>query len=109
MGRLRGELTIKRGLKRRARKRKLLIDREMKAVLERLIKESDCDYRLRVHQPAGSGPAARTLGARRADGTAAQKDQDTRGRRLACAAAHVSDRGWGVHGSVHVAVRGGTR
>src|SRR5438105_13281581 len=44
MGRLRGELTIKRGLKRRARKRKLLIDHEMKAVLERLIKESDCDY-----------------------------------------------------------------
>jgi len=43
-GKTSGELTIKRGLKRRARKRKLLIDREMKAVLERLIKESDCDY-----------------------------------------------------------------
>jgi integrase len=37
-----GELIIKRGLKRRARKRKLVIDREMKAVLERLLKESDC-------------------------------------------------------------------
>src|SRR5260370_3555155 len=39
-----GELIIKRGLKRRARKRKLVIDREMKAVLERLLKESDCEY-----------------------------------------------------------------
>jgi hypothetical protein len=27
----------------------------------------------------------------------------------ACTAAHVSDRGRGVHGSVHIAVRGGTR
>src|SRR5439155_9689398 len=43
-GKTSGELTIKRGLKRRARKRKLLIDRERKAGLERLIKESDCDY-----------------------------------------------------------------
>ena len=39
-----GELTIKRGLKRRARKRKLVIDREMKAVLERLVKQSDCEF-----------------------------------------------------------------
>ncbi len=39
-----GELTIKRGLKRRARKRKLVIDREMKAVLEQLVKQSDCEY-----------------------------------------------------------------
>ena len=39
-----GELIIKRGLKRRARKRKLVIDREMKAVLDRLLKESDCEY-----------------------------------------------------------------
>jgi len=39
-----GELTIKRGLKRRARKRKLVIDREMKAVLEQLVKQSNCEY-----------------------------------------------------------------
>jgi integrase len=38
-----GELTIKRGLKRRARKRKLVIDAEMKAVLETLLKKSECD------------------------------------------------------------------
>ncbi len=39
-----GELAIKRGLKRRARKRKLVIDREMKAVLEQLVKQSNCEY-----------------------------------------------------------------
>jgi hypothetical protein len=33
-----------RGLKRRARKRKLVIDNEMKEVLERLLKDSHCDY-----------------------------------------------------------------
>jgi integrase len=39
-----GELIIKRGLKRRARKRKLVIDHERKEVLERLLKDSKCDY-----------------------------------------------------------------
>ncbi len=39
-----GELTIKRGLKRRARKRKLVIDPEMKRVLESLLWDSRCDY-----------------------------------------------------------------
>ena len=34
-GKICGELIIKRGLKRRARKRKLVIDHEMKEVLER--------------------------------------------------------------------------
>ena len=43
-GKASGELTIKRGLKRRARKRKLVIDREMKAVLEQLVYQSDCEY-----------------------------------------------------------------
>jgi hypothetical protein len=38
-----GELIIKRALKRRARKRKLVIDREMKEVLERLLNQSRCD------------------------------------------------------------------
>jgi Phage integrase SAM-like domain len=39
-----GELTIKRGLKRRARKRKLVIDPEMKKTLASLLRESRCDY-----------------------------------------------------------------
>jgi integrase len=43
-GKISGELIIKRGLKRRARKRKLVIDHEMKEVLERLLKDSQCDY-----------------------------------------------------------------
>ena len=43
-GKICGELLIKRGLKRRARKRKLVIDHEMKKVLERLLKDSKCDY-----------------------------------------------------------------
>jgi len=43
-GKICGELIIKRGLKRRARKRKLVIDHEMKEVLERLLKDSQCDY-----------------------------------------------------------------
>jgi integrase len=43
-GKICGELIIKRGLKRRARKRKLVIDHEMKEVLERLLKDSKCDY-----------------------------------------------------------------
>ena len=43
-GKICGELLIKRGLKRRARKRKLVIDHEMKQVLERLLKDSRCDY-----------------------------------------------------------------
>jgi integrase len=39
-----GELIMKRGLKRRARKRRLVIDHEMKGVLERLLKDSECDF-----------------------------------------------------------------
>jgi hypothetical protein len=39
-----GGLTIKRGLKCRARKRKLVVDREMKAVLEQQMKPSDCEH-----------------------------------------------------------------
>jgi integrase len=38
------DLIIKRGLKRRARKRKLVIDREMKEVLEQLRRKSECDF-----------------------------------------------------------------
>ena len=34
----------KRGLKRRARKRKLVIDPEMKAVLASLLRQSRCDF-----------------------------------------------------------------
>lgn len=39
-----GALLIKRGLKRRARRRELSIDAEMKQVLERLIAVSQCEY-----------------------------------------------------------------
>src|ERR1700751_4800006 len=39
-----GELTIKRELKRRARKRKLVIDPTMKEALESLLRVSLCDY-----------------------------------------------------------------
>jgi integrase len=43
-GRLFGSLVIKRGLKRRARKRTLEIDSEMKELLEALLATSKCDY-----------------------------------------------------------------
>lgn len=43
-GRLYGSLVIKRGLKRRARKRTLEIDREMKDVLKGLLAVSECDH-----------------------------------------------------------------
>ena len=52
-GKVLGELTIKRGLKRRARKRKLVVDREMKAVLERLMKRqtaSTCSRARRIRR-----------------------------------------------------------
>lgn len=39
-----GELAIKRGLKRRARKRRLIIDHEMKQVFEALLGQSRCAY-----------------------------------------------------------------
>jgi len=48
-----GELIVKRGLKRRARKRKLVIDPEMKKVLEPLLRESRCDFVFtNPHDPA---------------------------------------------------------
>jgi integrase len=43
-GRLYGSLVIKRGPKRRARRRTLEIDREMKEVLEALLAVSECDH-----------------------------------------------------------------
>jgi len=43
-GRVYGEITVKRGLKRRARRRKLLVDGEVKRVVEQLITTSQCDY-----------------------------------------------------------------
>jgi hypothetical protein len=43
-GRVYGSLVIKRGLKRRARKRTLEIDREIKEVLEALLAVSECDH-----------------------------------------------------------------
>ena len=44
LGKICGELIIKRGLKRRARKRKPVIDHEMKEVFERFLRVSKCDY-----------------------------------------------------------------
>src|SRR5215472_10206267 len=39
-----GEVTVKRGLKRRARRRKLLVAGEVKQILEQLIARSRCEY-----------------------------------------------------------------
>jgi len=39
-----GEVTVKRGLKRRARRRKLLVAGEVKQILEQLIARSECEY-----------------------------------------------------------------
>jgi integrase len=43
-GKIYGEVIVKRGLKRRARRRKLLVDGEVKQILEGLIAQSKCDY-----------------------------------------------------------------
>jgi integrase len=43
-GEVYGEVLVKRGLKRRARRRKLLVDGEVKQILERLIAQSQCEY-----------------------------------------------------------------
>lgn len=43
-GKIYGSLMIKRGLKRRARKRELQINLEMKEVLEKLLSMSHCKY-----------------------------------------------------------------
>jgi integrase len=43
-GKVYGEVTVKRGLKRRARRRKLLVDGEVKQILEQLIARSECEY-----------------------------------------------------------------
>lgn len=43
-GKIYGEVIVKRGLKRRARRRKLLVDGEVKQILESLIAQSKCDY-----------------------------------------------------------------
>jgi len=48
-GKVYAEVTLKRGLKRRARRPKLLVDGEVKQILEQLIARSQCEY---VHQPA---------------------------------------------------------
>jgi len=60
-----GELTIKRGLKRRARKRKLVIDPEMKKTLASLLRESRCDYVFT--SLSGPGHATAALDARDAN------------------------------------------
>lgn len=53
--------------------------------------------RLRIHEPAGPGRAARSLGARDRDHKSAQENHDAPGRRPAWLAAHIFDRGRRVH------------
>jgi integrase len=43
-GKLYAEVTIKRGLKRRARKRKLMVQGEAKEILDALVSASECEY-----------------------------------------------------------------
>ena len=43
-GKVYGEVTVKRGLKRRARRRKLLVEGEVKQILEQMIARSKCEY-----------------------------------------------------------------
>ena len=43
-GKVYGEVTVKRGLKRRVRRRKLPVDGEVKQILEQLIARSQCEY-----------------------------------------------------------------
>jgi hypothetical protein len=43
-GKVYGEVLVKRSLKRRARRRKLLVDGEVKQILGRLIAQSQCEY-----------------------------------------------------------------
>jgi len=75
---------------------KLVIDREMKAVLEQLVKQSDCEYVFTSPQDP-----AKPLGPWVLEEQMAQLRKS--------AAAHVSDRGRGVYRSVHIAVRSGTQ
>jgi hypothetical protein len=101
-----GELLIKRGLKRRARKRKLVIDREMKEVLERLLKDSQCDYVFASPQdptkPLGPCVLEEQVGQIR-------KDQDPSPCWPARSAPYCSNLGRRVHGPLYVAVCRGTR
>ena len=106
-GKICGELIIKRGLKRRARKRKLVIDHEMKEVLERLLKDSKCDYVFTSPQdptkPLGPWVLEEQIGQVR------KEDQDSSRCRPARSASHFSDRGRRIHRSVYVAVCRRTR
>jgi hypothetical protein len=97
------KLTIKRGLKRRARKRRLIIDRETKQVLEALLDR--IPLRLRVHKPSRSHESTRTLDARSADSETAPESLDAPRCRAAFSPAHISDRGGRTHRSVYIAVR----
>ena len=96
-------LTIKRGLKRRARKRKLIIDREMKAVLEQLVNQSDCEYvftsPLDPSKPLGPWVLEEQMAQLR------KKIKTHADAGPACAASYLSHRGRGVHRSVYIAVR----
>lgn len=106
-GTIYGELEIKRGLKRRARKRKLNVDGEMKEVVEGLIARSECDYVFtHPNNPANPLPAWII----ESQMTELRKQiPGTPRRRAAYAAPHFSHRGRRAHGSIYIAVRGRTR
>jgi hypothetical protein len=109
-GKICGELIIKRGLKRRARKRKLVIDQEMKKVLERLLKDSQCDYVFTSPQdrtkPLGPWVLEEQMGEVR------KKIKTRPDAGLHALPPYFSDRGrrvQGPHGPLYVAVRLRTR
>lgn len=102
-----GELIVKRGLKRRARKRRLVVDHEMKGVLERLLKDSKCDFVFTMSTRRDKG--FRALGVGRTNRPDAEEDQDASRCWPARSASYVSDRCRRVHRPLYVAVCRWTR
>lgn len=106
-GKICGELIIKRGMKRRARKRKLVIDHEMKEVLKRLLKDSQFGYVFTIPQDPTKPLGALYPGGTDKPGT--KKDQDPSRCWHARSAPYSSNRGRRVHAPLPVAVCRGTR
>jgi len=105
-GKICGELIIKRGLKRRARKRKLVIDHEMKEVLERLLKDSQCDYVFTSPQDPTKPLGPRVLEEQMGQIRKKIKTHPDAGLH---ALLHTFMTEAGVHGPLYVAVYRGTR
>jgi hypothetical protein len=83
-GKICGKLIIKSGLERRARKRKLVIDHEMKHVFERLVEDSP--VRLCFHKPPRSDKASGALGLPSAPSASLKSEHSSsvRSHRLGC-------------------------